>query len=202
MISVVNYGVSNIGSMLNILKKIGVPAEPVSTRAEIERADKIILPGVGAFDNGISALTKMDLAEPLMKRVAKDHVPILGVCLGMQLLAKGSEEGVLSGIDLIDGYCKRFPSDCDPPITVPHMGWNAITVLQRSVLFDNMENPRFYFAHSYHFVCANPANVLASAYYGIEFTAAIKHRNVWGVQFHPEKSHRFGMALLSNFARI
>jgi glutamine amidotransferase len=202
MISIVNYGVSNIGSMLNMMKKIGFPAQVVSTPAEIERADKIILPGVGAFDHGMLALMELGLVIPLKKRIVQDRVPILGVCLGMQLLAKGSEEGVLGGLDLIDGYCIRFQSNGDTSIRIPHMGWNELTIRRESALLERLEGARFYFVHSYHFVCTSQANVLATAYYGNEFTAAVQCNNVWGVQFHPEKSHRFGMTLLSNFARL
>jgi len=202
MISIVNYGVSNVGSMLNMMKKIGVPAETVSTPAQIQRAEKIILPGVGAFDHGMSALMELDLAEPLKRRIVQDRVPILGVCLGMQMLAKGSEEGILSGLNLIDGYCMRFNSDGDPLVRVPHMGWNVLAIRRKSELLEGLERARFYFVHSYHLVCSDRADVLATSRYGIEFTAVVQRDKVWGTQFHPEKSHRFGMTLLSNFARL
>lgn len=202
MISIVNYGVSNTGSMINMMKKIGVPAEIVSTPAEIEHAEKIILPGVGAFDHGMSALTKLGLVASLKKRIIQDKVPLLGVCLGMQLLAKGSDEGMLEGLDFIDGYCIRFQSEGDNMIRVPHMGWNEVAIREENALLDSLEGARFYFVHSYHFVCMNPANMLACSRYGIDFTAVVHKDNVWGVQFHPEKSHRFGMALLDNFARL
>ncbi len=188
--------------MMNMMKKLGLPARIVSTSREIENADKIILPGVGAFDHGISALTRLDLVEPLKKRVVQDKVPLLGVCLGMQLLAEGSEEGSLRGLDLINGYCVRFESDGESSVRIPHMGWNELSICRENPLMTHLEGCRFYFVHSYHMVCSDMVNVLATAHYGNNFTAAVQCGNVWGVQFHPEKSHRFGMALLVNFARL
>jgi imidazole glycerol-phosphate synthase subunit HisH len=202
MISVINYGVSNIGSMLNMLKKIAVPATAVSRPEEIARAEKIILPGVGAFDNGMKALNEMGLSEPLIQRVTADRVPLLGVCLGMQMLADCSQEGQVRGLGLIGGTCVRFQSGGPVPLKVPHMGWDELVGCKESRLLFGLERPRFYFVHSYHFVCARPEDELARAHHGIDFTAAIERGNIWGVQFHPEKSHRFGMALLRNFAAL
>lgn len=202
MISVLNYGVSNVGSMLNMFKKLGVPAEVISTPEEVARAEKIILPGVGAFDHGMSALVGKGLAEAIQKKVIEDRVPLLGVCLGMQLLGTGSEEGSMEGLGLIDARCIRFRSECDPPLRVPHMGWNELEIKKPTLLTDGLLNPRFYFVHSYHLACSRGEDVVASATYAGEFTAIVQRDNVWGVQFHPEKSHRFGMALLNNFARI
>ena len=201
MISVVNYGVSNVGSMLNMLRKIGVPAQAASTAKEIEQAEKIILPGVGAFDNGMKALNEMGFTEPIRSRV-RAGVPLLGVCLGMQMLGRGSEEGRLPGLDLIGGRCVRFDPASAADIRIPHMGWSEPRFLRPSPLSAGLENARFYFVHSYYFVCETIEDTLATARYGVEFTAAIHRGNVWGVQFHPEKSHRFGMALLKNFAAI
>jgi len=201
MISIVNYGVSNVGSMLNMMRKLGVPAETISTPEEIERAEKIILPGIGAFDHGMKALMEMNLAEPLKVRV-RAGVPLLGVCLGMQMLATGSEEGSLTGLGLIEGRCMRFFPDGQARIRIPHMGWNELAVRRECSLLEGLQRARFYFVHSYHFVCHDPSDELASSRYGIDFTAAVQRGNVWGVQFHPEKSHRFGMALLKNFAAL
>lgn len=197
-ISVVNYGVSNIGSMLNMLRKIGAPARAISTPEEVEVAEKLILPGVGAFDQGMKALQSLNLVEALKRRLSRDEIPFLGVCLGMQLLAKGSEEGSLSGLGVIDGSCRRLGA-ATGSVRIPHVGWSETTVKRPDALFHGLDQPRFYFVHSYHLACENPADEVATAFYGTSFTAAIHRANVWGVQFHPEKSHRFGMALLSNF---
>jgi len=202
MISIVNYGVSNVGSMLNMMKKLGIDAKTISTPEEIRSAEKIILPGIGAFDHGMQTILEMGLAAPLKERVINDRVPLLGVCLGMQMLGRGSDEGTVPGLGLIDGYCKRFVPNGSASIRIPHMGWNELAIRNRAGLMEGLDGARFYFVHSYHFVCDDPADELASAQYGIDFTAAIHRSNVWGVQFHPEKSHRFGMALLRNFAAL
>jgi glutamine amidotransferase len=201
MISIVNYGVANVGSMLNMMKKIGVPAQLISHPDEIARADKIVLPGIGAFDHGMRVLTDLGLAAPLKDRV-RQGIPLLGVCLGMQMLGEGSDEGALAGLGLIPGRSVRFESDAAAGIRIPHMGWSELAPRREDTLLRGLDRPRFYFVHSYHFVCSNPADELARARYGVEFTAAIHHGNVWGVQFHPEKSHRFGMGLLRNFAAL
>lgn len=201
MISVLNYGVSNVGSMLNMFKKLGVPAQVISSPSEVACAEKIIMPGVGAFDHGMSALQEKGLVEAIRMRVAVG-VPILGVCLGMQLLGTGSEEGAMEGLGFIDACCVRFRSEDDPPLRVPHMGWNELEIKRGTPLTEGLEHPRFYFVHSYHMSCCRREDVVATATYGGEFTALVQRDNVWGVQFHPEKSHRFGMALLNNFARI
>jgi glutamine amidotransferase len=203
MISVVDYGVCNLGSMLNMLRKIGVPAQLVSTPAELSLAKKIILPGVGAFDNGMRALTERGLAEALRSKVAHGETPLLGVCLGMQMLGRGSEEGALRGLGLIDADAHRFRFAPESRLKVPHMGWSHLDRLHECALLRDLENEsRFYFCHSYHLVCDSPHDVLANAGYGGGFVAMVHHKNVFGVQFHPEKSHRFGMALLHNFARM
>jgi glutamine amidotransferase len=203
MIAVVSYGVCNVGSILNMLRRLNIEAMAVSAPAEIEKAQKIILPGVGAFDNGVTALASLGLIEPLQCRVIRDRVPIFGICLGMQLLARSSEEGVLDGLGLIDGKCVKFRTDGVPVLKVPHMGWNTIAPKKQSPLWNNLgERARFYFVHSYHLVCADPTDVLATTCYGAEFTSVVQRGNIYGAQFHPEKSHRYGMTLLGNFAGI
>lgn len=203
MISVIDYGVCNLGSMLNMLRKVGAEAELVSTVAALERAGKLVLPGVGAFDNGIGALRERGLAEALRKRVLQDKVPLLGVCLGMQMLGRRSEEGGMEGLGLIDAEVRRFQFAPDSRNKVPHMGWNLLAQRRDGPLLRELgARSRFYFCHSYHLVCADPGDVLATADYGGEFVAVLQHDNVYGVQFHPEKSHRFGMALLHNFAEL
>jgi len=203
MISVIDYGVCNLGSMLNMLRKVGAEAELVSTVAALERAGKLVLPGVGAFDYGIGALRERGLAEALCKRVRQDKVPLLGVCLGMQMLGRRSEEGGMEGLGLIDAEVRRFQFAPDSRNKVPHMGWNLLAPRRDGPLLRELATrSRFYFCHSYHLVCADPGDVLATADYGGEFVAVLQHDNVYGVQFHPEKSHRFGMALLHNFAEL
>ncbi len=203
MISVIDYGVCNLGSMLNMLRKVGAEAQLVSTAAELERAGKLVLPGVGAFDHGIGALRERGLADALCKRVLQDKVPLLGVCLGMQMLGRRSEEGGTEGLGLIDAEVRRFRFAPDSKNKVPHMGWNQLAQRRDGPLLRELAaRSRFYFCHSYHLVCADPGDVLATADYGGEFVAALQHENVYGVQFHPEKSHRFGMALLHNFAEL
>jgi glutamine amidotransferase len=203
MISVIDYGVCNLGSMLNMLRKVGVQARLVATAEELERAEKIILPGVGAFDNGMGALRERGLAESLRTKVLRDKVPLLGVCLGMQMLGRRSEEGSLDGLGLVDAEAYRFRFAPGSTQKVPHMGWSLLAPRRDSGLLRGLDaGSRFYFCHSYHVVCGDPDDVLASADYGGDVVAMLQRDNVYGVQFHPEKSHRFGMALLHNFAGI
>ena len=203
MISVIDYGVCNLGSMLNMLRKVGAQAQLVSTAEEMERAEKLILPGVGAFDNGITALRERGLAEPLRRKVLEDKVPLLGVCLGMQMLGRRSEEGSMDGLGLIDAEARRFRFSPDSPHKVPHMGWSRVAPKRDSPLLRELAaRSRFYFCHSYHLVCSDPGDVLASATYGDDFVAMLQRGIVYGALFHPEKSHRFGMALLHNFAEM
>jgi glutamine amidotransferase len=202
MISVVSYGVCNLGSMLNMFRKINVEACEASTPGAIEKAEKIILPGIGAFDNGMKALHARGLAGPICDRVVNGGVPILGVCLGMQLLGNGSEEGVEAGLGLIRGGCVKLRPPEGAGVKIPHMGWNTVRPKKTSPLLAKLDVPRFYFVHSYHLVCEDPADVLATAHYGVDFTVMVQRGNIYGAQFHPEKSHRYGMTLLGNFAGV
>lgn len=203
MIAVVSYGVGNVGSIFSMLRKIGVPAFAASTPDDLAAADRIILPGVGSFDHGIATLAASGLIEALRERVVRDRIPVLGICLGMQLLGTGSEEGSLPGLGLLDAHCVRFRPEGTPQIKVPHMGWNELAFRRRSPITEGIEDgARFYFVHTYHLTCADERDVLATAHHGVDFTAMVQHENVWGAQFHPEKSHRFGMTLLGNFGRL
>jgi len=202
MIVIVDYGLGNIGSIVNMFKKVGVAATISSDPAVIEKADKLILPGVGAFDSGMRNLTERGLVPLLNRRVLEDKVPILGLCLGMQLFTKRSEEGQLPGLGWLDAETVRFKFDGDNAhLKIPHMGWNTIRPSRAHPIFTEMEpEPRFYFVHSYYVVCVNSEDVLAQAVYGFDFTAMLARGNIIGAQFHPEKSHKFGMRLLKNFA--
>lgn len=181
-----------------MFRKLGVPVERVATREAVLEAKRLVLPGVGAFDHGMKALEDRQLDRALID-AAGSGIPVLGICLGMQLLGESSEEGGKRGLGLIRGGCVKFVSTVECPIKVPHMGWNSVHHERACTLFAGEEREwRFYFTHSYHFVCS-PGDVVATAFHGAQFTAAIQNRNVFGVQFHPEKSHRFGMDLLRNF---
>jgi imidazole glycerol-phosphate synthase subunit HisH len=203
VISVVDYGVANLGSMLNMLRKVGVEAERVSTPKQLAVAKRIVLPGIGAFDQGMSALAERGLVEPLRRKVLAEGTPILGVCLGMQMLGVGSEEGELGGLGLVSATCRRFRPPTGSGLKVPHMGWSRITPRRASPLLAGIDaQSRFYFVHSYHVCCEDPDDALAVSSYGEEFVSVINRRNIFGVQFHPEKSHRFGMTVLRNFASL
>ena len=202
MIVIIDYGMGNLGSIANMLKKVKADAIVSSDPSTIEKADKLILPGVGAFDNGMRKLGDLGLIPVLNKRVLKDRVPILGLCLGMQLFFERSEEGVLPGLGWITGDVVRFCIQKNEVlIKIPHMGWNDIQVRQHHRLFDGLESEetRFYFVHSYYVVPALKNDILATSYYGVEFATAVIHENIVGTQFHPEKSHKFGMRLFQNF---
>ena len=203
MISVVDYGVANLGSMLNMLRKVGVEAERISTPEQLAAAERIILPGIGAFDQGMSALAERGLIDPLKRKGLLEGTPILGVCLGMQLLGDGSEEGVLGGLGLVAATSQRFHPPAGRGLKVPHMGWSRVTRRRDSPLMSGLDDQsRFYFVHSYHVCCEDPHDVLAVSHYGGEFVSVINRGNIFGVQFHPEKSHRFGMTVLRNFASL
>jgi glutamine amidotransferase len=200
MITIIDYKTGNLGSIQNILKRIGEDSVVTSDKDEIARATKLILPGVGAFDTGMRNLSGLNLIDILNKKVIEEKIPVLGICLGMQLLSKGSEEGSLPGLGWIDASTVRFEFEDSTEYKIPHMGWNFIRQHKTGKLFDNMyPDSRFYFVHSYFFSANDPEDVLTSTTYEIEFTSAIERGNILGVQFHPEKSHKFGMKLLKNF---
>lgn len=202
MIAILDYGMGNVGSIANMLRKIGAEACITGDAQAIARADKLILPGVGAFDSGMVMLESSGLLEVLRERVLEAEVPILGLCLGMQLFGKGSEEGSRPGLGWIDARSVRFAFEgSQSDLKIPHMGWNHVTVEKPGPLFSDMPaDSRFYFVHSYHLVCGDPALVLTTTTYGYPFASGIVKRNITGLQFHPEKSHRFGMQVLRNFA--
>jgi glutamine amidotransferase len=204
MICIIDYRVGNFGSMLNLLKKIGVKAVVSSDHDLIAKADKLILPGVGAFDNGIQNLNDLKIIPVLEKKVLDEKTPILGICLGMQLFTKKSEEGKMPGLGWVDAETVRFQfHEEKEKLKIPHMGWNTIKVKKESSLFrDPFPEMRFYFVHSYHAVCQKGDDILTETHYGYDFTSSFQKENIIGVQFHPEKSHKFGMKLLRNFANL
>jgi imidazole glycerol-phosphate synthase subunit HisH len=204
MIVIVDYGVGNLASIGNMLRRIGAPAVISGDSATIAKASKLILPGVGAFDHAMRRLRVGSLLGALEQRALRDGVPTLGVCLGAQLLSHGSEEGTESGLGWIDAETVRFDARrAGGPISVPHMCWSNVTTARAHSLLSAQEQPvRFYFAHSYHLRCNDPDLVIGTAFHGYDFPAAVARGNVMGVQFHPEKSHVFGMRLLQNFAAL
>jgi imidazole glycerol-phosphate synthase subunit HisH len=206
LIAVIDYGMGNVGSVLNMLKRAGGGKGAIASSepSVLAAADKLILPGVGAFDNGMRSLFEMRLIDVLNEKVLGEKTPILGICLGAQLLTRRSDEGLLTGLSWIDGETVRF---CIPPdnktLKIPHMGWSEIAIKRNNSLLCEFEvQPRFYFVHSYYLKCNNPENVIATCDHGIEFAAAINKDNIWGTQFHPEKSHKFGLKVMKNFCEM
>jgi imidazole glycerol-phosphate synthase subunit HisH len=204
MIAIVDYGLGNILAFVNVYKRKNIPIAVARNATELSAATKLILPGVGAFDHAMQRLNQSGMRESVEGLVLKKGVPVLGVCVGMQMLARSSEEGVLPGLGWIDGEVKKFDVSsltCRTPL--PHMGWNDVTPVNVGGLFAELGlDPRFYFLHSYYFKCDNPQDILAESVYGAKFTCAINHLNIYGVQFHPEKSHHFGSQLLKNFSDL
>lgn len=200
MIAILDYGIGNIGSIKNMLLKAGAEEIEFADNAEIlKRADQIILPGVGAYDTGMKLLNSSGMREELDRQVLSNKKPILGICLGMQMLGKSSEEGVLDGLGYLDFVCKKFKAD-NKIVKIPHMGWDYVVMNQKHRIISGMEkDTRFYFVHSYYATCANNNDVLLWCDYGIRFAAAVGRENVLGTQFHPEKSHIFGLYLMKNF---
>lgn len=201
MITIVDYGMGNLGSIHNMCKRIGVAAQITGDAAVLSRAGKILLPGVGAFDSAMRRINASGLRAVLDHKALEEQVPVMGICLGMQLLTRGSEEGELAGLGWIAASTRRFPAT--PGLKVPHMGWNAVTALRPNPLTAGLApDSRYYFVHSYYVQADDVEDVLLRAHYGVTFDAALAHGNLYGAQFHPEKSHSYGMAFLGNFARL
>lgn len=200
-ILVANYGMGNVGSIANMIRKVGGEAVITGESNAVAAAEKLVLPGVGAFDQGMRAIAERGLMAPL-KEAAERGIPILGICLGMQLMMECSEEGQLPGLGLVPGDVRRFPTG-DRLLRVPHMGWNWIAVKKTCPLFcGDDDDRRYYFVHSYYVSCGDSGDVAATTVHGREFVSAFQRGNLFGVQFHPEKSHRFGMALFKRFLAI
>jgi len=198
-VTIIDYGMGNIGSLENMVERVGGKVAVARTKEEVMGAAKLILPGVGAFDNGMKRLDELGISDALARKVTFEGTPMLAICLGMQLLTKGSEEGSLPGLGLIDAKTVMFRLS-DPALRVPHMGWNEVLVKKESPLFSEMPpEPSFYFVHSYYVVCENASDVLTTTKYGVDFVSSIQRGNIFATQFHPEKSHKFGKRLVQNF---
>lgn len=201
MIVIVDYGVGNLSSVRNMLRKAGAEVCISNDPSQIRRADKLLLPGVGHFDYGMKMLNNSGLRDSIENFALNMSRPVLGICLGAQMLGKGSEEGDAPGLGWINMECRKLSAQ--PGIRVPHMGWAQIDKSQSSSLLDGIsEDARFYFVHSYFMSCENQKNVIATAKHGVEFTCAVQQGQIFGTQFHPEKSLRHGLALMSAFIGI
>ena len=202
MIGIIDYGMGNVGSLVNMVERIGGYTTIVNGPEDLNNADKLILPGVGSFDNGIARLKEKNLWELLNYKVLSEKIPILCICLGMQLITKGSEEGKSAGFGWIDGECLRFSFE-DQAVKIPHMGWNNLQIKKDSVILKMIpENPRFYFVHSYYVKCNQQSNILATTNYVSDFVSMLGRENIFATQFHPEKSHKYGMGLIKSFIEL
>ena len=204
MISIIDYGLGNLKALANIYKRLNIDVEFVKTVEQLKSAEKIILPGVGAFDHAMGQLNRSGMREKLDELVLIEKVPVIGICVGMQMLAKRSDEGKLEGLSWIDADIIKFDLNLiNQKPKLPHMGWNDVNPIGNNPLFHNLDtNSIFYFLHSYYFSCNNPNDEIAKSDYGLDFTCAVNHNNIFGVQFHPEKSHQYGIQLLKNFANL
>lgn len=203
MIGIVDYGLGNVQAFANTYRRLGIAAAPVSSDLDLLDADRLILPGVGAFDWAMERLDRSGLRESLCHRVLVDKVPVLGVCVGMQMMADRSEEGARDGLGWISGEVLRFKDEWfDQKTHLPQMGWNDVEPVSDEPLFSGIDNPRFYFLHSYYFKPAVSRCVIGRSTYGVDFASAIRKDNIWATQFHPEKSHSWGVDLLRNFAGV
>ena len=203
MITIVDYGLGNISAFLNVFRRSNVEARATATADELQGATKVVLPGVGHFDHAMERLDASGMRPVLDELVLERKVPVVGICVGMQMLAESSEEGSRAGLGYISGRVRAFAS-WEPAhgLPMPHMGWNDVRPVAQSPLLAGLEDARFYFLHSYFFECARPDDALAVARYGQDFSCVVQHENIYGVQFHPEKSHHFGTGLLKNFAGL
>ena len=204
MIAILDYGLGNIKAFGAVFHKLGVEHRFARDATDVQSAAKLVLPGVGAFDKAMSLLEESGMRDALMRRVTQDGVPLLGICVGMQILAERSEEGTLAGLGLIQGAVRSIASLPDArQLDLPHMGWNTVRFTAGEGLAAGLSDPsEFYFLHSYYFDCARQQDVIAQVQYGTTFPCAVRRGNVHGVQFHPEKSHHNGVTILKNFAEL
>jgi len=203
MISILDYGAGNTNSVIRMIEKVGGRARRVSSSDDVLASEKLLIPGVGAFDHGMNMLHEKGLVDALNKVALEKKIPVLGICLGMQLMCNRSDEGDRPGLGWIDADVTRFLSATTPSLRVPHMGWNTVSIQKNSQLIPrtDIEN-RFYFVHSYKVCCHNASDVLTMTHYGQDFVSSFQRHNLYGVQFHPEKSHSFGMKLFRNFLEV
>jgi imidazole glycerol-phosphate synthase subunit HisH len=203
LIGIIDYGLGNINSVRNVVEHVGGSCRIIKTASELDGVTQLILPGVGAFDHGMAGLRQRGFVDALNDLVMGSGLPVLGICLGMQLMCRSSEEGQSQGLGWVDAHVRRIPPSELPALKVPHMGWKSVTLRAKCALFQPHDaTHRFYFVHSYHAVCVSPDDIVATVVHGREMTAAFRHGNVFGVQFHPEKSHRFGKALIKRFVSL
>lgn len=203
-IVIIDYGMGNVGSIQNMLKYLGTDSIISCDKKQIERADKLILPGVGHFKMAMNNINKLNIANLLRYKALDEKKPILGICLGMQLMCNHSEEGDVSGLSFLDAKVKKFNFSNDNQLKIPHMGWNKVKLLnnQSKIFKKSLDESRFYFIHSYYVKCKTSSDVLTKTDYGLSFDSSFESDNIIGVQFHPEKSHSFGMNLFKNFLKI
>lgn len=204
MITIIDYSMGNIRAFANVYARLNIPVSVAITADDLKAATKIILPGVGAFDNAMRKLNNSGMRETLDNLVIDLKLPVLGICVGMQMMAKSSDEGVLSGLGWIDATVKKLDASfLNSKTRLPHMGWNTIHPNnENSLLSTFSKNSQFYFLHSYYFQCNNPNDTIATTEYGIKYSSVVNNKNIYGVQFHPEKSHQWGIQLLKNFAEL
>lgn len=204
MISIIDYGLGNVQAFVNVYQRLDIAVNIAKSINDLRDTSKLILPGVGSFDTAMQKFNSSGLRDGVEKMVMEHKMPILGICVGMQMLANSSDEGGMPGLGWVDGKVVKFDKlKNSSNQIVPHMGWNKIEPKLNEDLFKNMDgNFRFYFLHSYFFDCLNESNVLSTTDYGFKFTSSVKKNNIYGVQFHPEKSHHFGVQLLQNFSNI
>ena len=201
--TIIDYGCGNIKAFVNIFNRLNIPVTIATTKEKVENASRIILPGVGAFDFVMRSFNQSGLRDTVEKKVIDEHIPALGICAGMQILSNSSEEGKERGLGWIPGKVRLFDVSRIHYVTkIPHMGWNEITPNDVQLFHNIDKGARYYFVHSYYFEVKNEVNSIATSNYGFEFTSAVRQNNIFGVQFHPEKSHNNGIQLMQNFSKI
>jgi glutamine amidotransferase len=204
MITLIDYGVGNIFAFQNVYKRLDIPTKIAKTSQDLIDAKKLILPGVGSFDYAMTQLNATGMREKLDELVLEKKVPVIGICVGMQMMGNRSDEGKLEGLKWIDSEILKFDENLIQQRTkLPHMGWNDVAPINNHPLFIGLEKDAiFYFLHSFYFKCKNETESIATSEYGISFSSAVNRDNIYGIQFHPEKSHQYGEKLLYNFAKL